>query len=139
MSDRETLFTKIIDGEIPSHRVYEDDLVYAFLDIGPLAPGHTLVVPKEPAATLVALSEDSAAAVGRVLPKIVRAVMAATGAPASNVVQNNGALANQTVDHVHFRVIPKHTPADGLVLHWTPGSLDAEEGAEMAGRIAAEL
>ena len=75
----ETIFTRIIRGEIPSHRVYEDAMVFAFLDIAPLAPGHTLVVPKEPAATLDALSEESAAAIGRVLPRIARAVMAATG------------------------------------------------------------
>ena len=66
----ETIFTKIINGEIPCHRVYEDDAVLAFLDINPLSDGHTLVIPKEPAATLDALSDDSAAAVGRVLPRI---------------------------------------------------------------------
>jgi histidine triad (HIT) family protein len=139
MSERETLFTKIIRGEIPCHKVYEDDLVFAFLDIGPLTAGHTLVVPKEPAATLDELSGESAAAIGRVLPKMVRAVMRVTGAPASNVIQNNGALANQSVDHVHFHVIPKHTAQDGLVLNWVPGSLDSEEGAAMATRIGEAL
>lgn len=139
MSDGDTIFTKIIRGEIPCHKVYEDDLVFAFLDIGPLSAGHTLVVPKEAAATLDRLSEESAAAIGRVLPRMVRAVMAATGTAASNVIQNNGALANQSVDHVHFHVIPKTSRADGLVQSWSPGKLDPEEGAAMAGKIAAAL
>jgi histidine triad (HIT) family protein len=75
----DTIFTKILSGEIPSHKIYEDELVYAFLDIGPLSPGHTLVIPKEPAATMDQLSDESSAAIGRVLPRLCRAVMAATG------------------------------------------------------------
>ncbi len=74
----------------------------------PIARGHTLVIPKEPAATLDQLSDDAAAAIGRVLPRIARAVLAATGATAFNVLQNNGTLAHQAVLHVHFHVIPKH-------------------------------
>ena len=91
----ETVFTKIIRGEIPCHRVWEDERVFAFLDIAPLAPGHVLVVPKEPAPTLDALSEESAAAIGRVLPRIARAVVAVTGTRDFNVLQNNGAAAHQ--------------------------------------------
>ena len=100
----ETIFTRIIRGEIPSHRIYEDEKVFAFLDIAPLSPGHTLVVPKEAAATLDALSEESATAVGRILPRIARAVMAATGTRDYNVLQNNGIRAHQAVAHVHFHV-----------------------------------
>src|SRR5690606_4521477 len=84
-----TIFSKILSGEIPSHKIYEDDLVYAFLDIGPVSHGHTLVIPKEPAATLDQLSERSAAAIGRVLPRLCRAVMRATGTTDYNVLQNN--------------------------------------------------
>ena len=78
----ETVFTRIIRGEIPSHRVWEDEKVFAFLDIAPLSPGHVLVVPKEPAPTLDLLSEESAAAVGGGRPRRARAVMAAAGARA---------------------------------------------------------
>ena len=95
----ETIFSKIIRGEIPCHRVYEDDSVLAFLDVNPLSKGHTLVIPKEAVATLDKLSEGSAAAIGRVLPKIARAVMAATGATSFNVLQNNGGDAHQAVMH----------------------------------------
>ena len=135
----ETVFTRIIRGEIPSHRVYEDEKVFAFLDIAPLAPGHLLVVPKEPAPTLDALSEESAAAVGRVLPRIARAVMAATGTRDYNVLQNNGASAHQAVPHVHFHVIPKPTGEAGLGIRWPSGALAAEEGKRLAAAVAAEL
>src|SRR5215510_7111296 len=103
----DTVFAKILRGEIPCHKVYEDEQVLSFLDVFPLSRGHTLVIPKEPAETLDQLSDDAAAAIGRVLPRIARAVMAATGARAFNVLQNNGADAHQAVKHVHFHIIPK--------------------------------
>jgi histidine triad (HIT) family protein len=133
MSD--TIFSKILRGEIPCHRVYEDALVFAFLDIAPLAPGHTLVIPKEPAATLDQLSDESAAAIGRVLPRICRAVMQATGTAAYNVLQNNGALAHQAVPHVHFHVIPRPSELKGLGIRWPAGKLDADAGQQLARRI----
>jgi len=131
----ETIFSRIIRGEIPCHRVYEDERVLAFLDVSPLSPGHTLVVPKEAAATLDQLSDESAAAIGRVLPRLCRAVMKATGAAAYNVLQNNGAAAHQAVFHVHFHIIPKVDEA-GLGIGWRAGSLDGARGRELAGRIA---
>jgi histidine triad (HIT) family protein len=134
----ETIFSRIIRGEIPCHRVYEDEKVLAFLDVGPLSSGHTLVVPKEPAATLDALSDESAAAIGRVLPRLCRAVLAATGATAYNVLQNNGAAAHQAVLHVHFHIIPKHGDA-GLGIGWKAGSLDGKEGAALAEKIRAAV
>jgi histidine triad (HIT) family protein len=86
----DTVFGKIIRGEIPCHKVYEDSRVVAFLDINPLSPGHTLVVPKEAAETLDQLSDESAAAIGRVLPRLCRAVIAVTGTREYNVLENNG-------------------------------------------------
>jgi histidine triad (HIT) family protein len=135
----DTIFTKVLSGDIPSHKVYEDDRVFAFLDIGPLSTGHTLVIPKEPAATLDALSDESAAAIGRVLPRLCRAVMQATGAQAYNVLQNNGPQAHQAVFHVHFHIIPKLADGRGLGVGWKPGKLDHGEGAALAARIAAKL
>lgn len=135
----ETIFQKIIGGQIPSHKVYEDERVFAFLDINPLSPGHTLVVPKEPAETLDQLSDDSAAAIGRVLPRICRAVMAATGTNAYNVLQNNGKGAHQAVFHVHFHVIPKPDSGKGLGISWPISPLDPKLGKELAARIASEI
>lgn len=132
----ETVFSKILRGEIPCHRVYEDDHVLAFLDINPLSAGHTLVIPKEPAETLDRLSDASCAAIGRVLPRLCRAVLRATGAAAYNVLQNNGAGAHQAVMHVHFHIIPKQGDGTGLGIRWIPKHLDPREGAELARRIA---
>jgi|SRR5687767_6911202 histidine triad (HIT) family protein len=134
MSD--TIFSKIVRGEIPCARVYEDAEVLAFLDIFPLSPGHTLVIPKETAATLDQLSDASAAAIGRVLPRIARAVLAATGATAYNVLQNNGAAAHQAVFHVHFHIIPKMDGGKGLGIDWPAGKLDPAAATELAGKIA---
>ena len=131
----QTIFTKILAGEIPCHRVYEDDKVLAFLDINPLSRGHVLVIPKEPAETLDQLSDESAAAIGRVLPRLSRAVLAATGARHFNVLQNNGAPAHQAVFHVHFHIIPKLDNA-GLGIEWPAGKLT--DGAELARAIAAK-
>jgi histidine triad (HIT) family protein len=131
----ETIFSKILRGEIPCHRVYEDEHVLAFLDIGPLSRGHTLVIPKEPAATLDALSDDAAAAIGRVLPRLCRAVKTVTGCDAYNVLQNNGALAHQAVFHVHFHIIPKPDVARGLGVAWPSRSLAGDEGAALAAAL----
>jgi histidine triad (HIT) family protein len=133
MSD--SIFSKIIRGEIPCHRVYEDDLTLAFLDVHPIAPGHTLVVPKEPAETLAELSDNSAAALGRVLPRVCRAVMKVTGATAYNILQNNGVEAHQAVMHVHFHVIPR-IEGRGLGIGWEAEKLDAEDGAELGRKLA---
>ncbi|MBX3357150.1 MAG: HIT family protein [Phycisphaeraceae bacterium] len=135
----ETIFSKIIRGEIPCHRVYEDEHVLAFLDIGPLSPGHTLVVPKEEAATLDRLSDEAAAAVGRVLPRVCRAVIEVTGCEAYNVLQNNGAAAHQAVFHVHFHVIPKTDDGRGLGMGWKAGSLEKSTGAELARKMAESI
>lgn len=133
-----TIFDSILDGSIPCHRVYEDDDVLAFLDIFPLSPGHTLVIPKERKAFLHELSDGAAGAIGKVLPRIARAVMAATGAESYNVLQNNGAAAHQAVFHVHFHIIPKIGEA-GLGVGWKAGKLDGAAGGEMADAIAAKI
>jgi histidine triad (HIT) family protein len=131
----ETIFGKIIRGEIPCHKVYEDDQVLAFLDIAPLSFGHTLVIPKEPAVTLDQLSDDAAAALGRVLPRVCRAVKEVTGCAAYNVLENNGALAHQAVPHVHFHIIPKPDDARGLGVKWPAGALDTSEAPSLAERL----
>lgn len=133
MSER-TIFDEILDGNIPCHRVYEDEHVLAFLDIFPLSQGHTLVIPKERKAHLHELSDEQSAAIGRVLPRIARAVMKATGATAYNVLQNNGAAAHQAVFHVHFHVIPK-LGDQGLGVGWRAGKLDGDTGKALAAAV----
>lgn len=138
----DSIFSKIIRGEIPAQRVYEDDHTIAILDINPLSEGHVLVIPKEPAETMADLSDEFAAAVGRVLPRIVRAVKKATGAEAVNVLQNNGSAAGQVVMHVHVHVIPRFPDREsagsgaGLRVEWKAGEADAEALADLGRRIA---
>ena len=138
----ETVFTKILRGDIPCHKVYEDDHVLAFLDIGPLSKGHTLVIPKQPAATLDQLSDEASAAIGRVLPRLCRAVQKASGAQHYNVLQNNGEAAHQAVHHVHYHIIPKHDDGRGLSIGWKPHKLDDAEAkalvAAMTDALAAD-
>lgn len=134
MAEETTIFDKIIAREIPCHRVYEDEHVLAFLDVAPLSRGHTLVIPKERAAQMDQLSDDSAAALGRVLPRICRAVLKATGASAYNLLQNNGSEAHQAVMHLHVHVIPRYpdkaegAPGGGLGISWPAGKLEDGEG-----------
>src|SRR6516164_3685711 len=135
----DTVFGKIVRGEIPCNKVYEDDQVVAFLDINPLSPGHTLVVPKEPAETLDRLSDESAAALGRVLPRLCRAVVAATGVKEYNVLENNGAGAHQAIAHVHFHIIPKPNARDGLGIGWPARGLERDAAAALARKIAAAV
>jgi histidine triad (HIT) family protein len=135
----ETVFGKIIRGEIPCNKVYEDEKVLAFLDINPLSEGHVLVVPKEAAETLDRLSDESAAAVGRVLPRLCRAVVTATGIREYNVLENNGQGAHQAIAHVHFHIIPKPSPREGLGIGWPARGLEREAAAVLAKRIAGAI
>jgi len=135
----ETVFAKILRGEIPCHKVYEDEHVLAFLDVNPLSDGHTLVIPKEPAVTFDQLSDASAEAIGRVLPRICRAVMQATGTSEYNLLQNNGAGAHQAVMHVHVHIIPKPKGGGGLGVGWQPRKLEATAGQALAAKIAEHL
>jgi histidine triad (HIT) family protein len=122
-----TIFKKILDGDIPCHRVYEDEYVLAFLDVAPLSRGHTLVIPKLVASSLHELPEASGAALGSALVKVSRAIVKATGATEYNVLQNNGKIAGQAVFHVHFHIIPKYAIDDGLGLIWNPSTVSDSE------------
>jgi histidine triad (HIT) family protein len=136
--DPDCIFCKILAGEIPSARIYEDDDVLAFLDIEPLAPGHTLVIPKDHHEQLTEMPADTMASVGHVLPKLARAVRAATGAEGLNILQCNAACAGQTVDHVHYHIIPRR-PEDGLGYRWNSASYAEGEMGNWQTRITDAL
>jgi histidine triad (HIT) family protein len=135
MSGEPTIFTRIINGELPCHKVYEDELIIAFLDIQPLTRGHTLVIPKEPAPSIDQLSLDSAAALGRDLPIISRAVLKATGATAYNLIQNNGHEAGMSVAHVHIHIIPRYPDSTHSFL-WEYGNIDHDDAKTLAESIS---
>lgn len=136
MSDESAcIFCRIVAGQIPCHAVYSDDSVLAFLDIGPLAPGHLLVIPKSHHQTLDELSPNDAAALGRALPKLVGVVKRAAGAAGVNVLQNNGRAAGQEVSHVHVHLIPRQE-GDGLGYRWSPGKYGHGEAEAMRDKMA---
>lgn len=138
MSDAACIFCKIGRGEIPSMKVFEDQAVMAFLDVNPLAEGHLLIIPKQHRERLEDMSPDEVAAVTRHLPRLARAVMAATGTNAYNVLQNNGQAAQQSVGHVHFHIIPRRA-GDSLGYRWPAGSYPPGRAEELNKAVVAAL
>jgi len=104
--DDQNIFARIIRGELPAIKVYEDDQVLAFMDIMPQAEGHTLVIPKTPAVTLLDLPAEAAADSSQRVQKIAKAIEKALNAEGIVLMQLSGAAAGQTVPHVHFHLIP---------------------------------
>ena len=107
-----TIFEKIIDGEIPSYKIYEDEHVYSFLDVFPITKGHTLVIPKKHSRNIFDCDPETAANIGRVLPKIANAVKEAYGCDGVNIFQNNEEYAGQSVFHLHFHIVPRYKDKD---------------------------
>jgi histidine triad (HIT) family protein len=136
--DPRCVFCKIVAGEIPSARVLETEEAVAFLDIQPLTPGHTLLVPRSHHVLLSELPEELAAHAGSLLPRLCRAVRAATGSVGLNVVINIGQAAGQTIDHCHWHIIPRFA-ADPIHWPWPQGKYEGDELARMKARIEHEL
>jgi histidine triad (HIT) family protein len=114
--DTNNIFAKILRGEVPSVKVYEDDKTLAFMDVMPQADGHTLVIPKELAENIFELSPEGAAAMVRTTQKVAKAVKKGLEAPGVMIFQLNGKPAGQSVFHVHFHVVPRSQGID-LKLH----------------------
>lgn len=134
--DDQNIFARIIRNELPAIKVYEDEQVLAFMDIMPQAEGHTLVVPKTPAITLLDLPPDAAAYTIQIVQKIAQAMKVALDVQGIVLMQLSGASAGQTVPHVHFHLIPssvhelgKHALSMG----------DQEKIKALAEKIKAEL
>ena len=104
--DEQNIFARILRGELPAIKVYEDDQVLAFMDIMPQADGHTLVIPKTPAVTLLDLPADAAAYIIQVVQKVAKAIEVGLDAKGMVLMQLSGAAAGQTVPHVHCHLIP---------------------------------
>jgi len=132
------IFCKIAAGQIPCAKVWENDVALAFMDIGPLAEGHVLLVPKAHYETLDQVPADQSAAMLSQLPVLVKAVQSATGATGVNVLQNNGRSAHQLVPHVHFHIIPRKE-GDAWHFNWPAGKYAAGRMEELVGKIKAGL
>lgn len=112
----ECVFCRIIRGELPSKKVYEDSHSMAFLDINPRNPGHTVVVPKGHSQDIFTIPENQAAELMKAITRVSKAVKKATGTKGINITQNNGQLAGQVVPHIHFHVIPRTEAEKGMGL-----------------------
>ena len=130
------IFCKIIAGEIPSSKVYEDDQVVAFLDISQVTSGHTLVVPKQHFRNLLEMDADSASQLFARVPDIARKVMKATGAKGMNILNNNEEIAGQTVFHTHVHLAPRYNETDGLQISFEAHEPDFPALAQLAEKIA---
>lgn len=130
------IFCKIIAGEIPSSKVYEDDRVVAFLDISQVTPGHTLVVPKQHFRNLLEMDADSTSQLFACVPDIARKVMKATGAKGMNILNNNEEIAGQTVFHTHVHLAPRYDETDGLQISFEAHEPDFPALAQLAEKIA---
>jgi histidine triad (HIT) family protein len=138
---KDTIFGKIIRREIPAEIVYEDDATLAFLDIMPNAPGHTLVVPKEPSENMLDIADESFLAVMKTVKKVALAAKPALEADGFNILVNNGAEAGQQVFHTHVHIIPRYKSA--AFQKFPPGKpnvkVTPEELKEIADKIRAAL
>lgn len=133
-TQNDCVFCKIISGVLPSCNVYEDDSVIAFLDLAPIKPGHSLIVPKEHHQNIIEMPPHLGSKVTAALSKVGKALMRATDAEGFNILQNNFHAAGQIVMHVHWHIIPRHKN-DGLEL-WQHGSYGSKaEMAELANKI----
>lgn len=134
MTDKDCIFCKIANGEIPSATVYEDEDFRAILDLGPASKGHTLILPKQHFRDLNEIDETTAAKVLPVAAKIGAAMKKALSCDGYNVVQNNGTAAGQTVFHFHVHVIPRYEGAP-VIVAWEPGKTTPEENAVTCEKI----
>ncbi len=137
-ADKDCLFCRIIAGDIPCQRIYEDEHTFAFMDINPASTGHALIIPREHARTIHELSPEALAATALSAQKVATAVRDTLTPDGINLLQCNEPAAGQTVFHFHLHVIPR-SKGDGLALGWpiSPGDMDAVAG--LAARLRTRL
>ena len=132
------IFCKIVNGEIPSYTVYQDDDTLAFLDINPNTQGHTLVIPKKHAANITDMDDKDIASVFRTVRKVVSGLQAAINPEGFNLVVNHGEMAGQVIHHFHCHVIPRNT-GDGIEYNFEGIILSQEEFQELAWKVAEHI
>jgi len=132
------IFCRLVAGEIPATRVYEDELTLAFMDLGQVNPGHVLVAVKRHAATLLDLTPDEAAAAMRTAQRLALALKLSFDPPGITLLQANGKEGEQTVFHFHLHVVPRHAN-DGITLSWPRKDPPRERLEEYAARLRSAL
>ncbi len=135
--DTRNIFARILRGEIPAHKVYEDEHTYSFMDVMPQSDGHALVVPKAPAENVFDLAPEALSATILTTQRVARAVKKAFDPPGVMLVQLNGAGAGQSVFHIHFHIVPRY---EGIDLRFHAREMaDPKVLAEHAARVRAAL
>ncbi len=132
------IFCRLVAGEIPAARVYEDALTIAFMDLGQVNPGHVLVATKRHAATLLDITPAEAAAVMQTAQRVASAIQETFDPPGITLLQANGREGDQTVFHFHMHVVPRHA-GDGIALTWPRKNPDASTLKDYADRLAAAI
>ncbi|MGT2636353.1 HIT family protein [Streptococcus ratti] len=133
------IFCKIIAGDIPSSKIYEDEDVLAFLDISQATVGHTLLIPKEHVRNALSMDEKSAAKLFARIPKIARALKKATKADGLNIINNNEEAAGQTVFHAHVHLVPRFADSDEFAIHFVEHEPDFPALTQLAEKIHEEI
>ncbi len=133
-----SVFTRIVRGEIPAFKLYEDELTLAFLDINPAARGHTLVIAKPELPGLLDLPPELVTATALTTQRVARAIVAALKPDGFNIIQNNGSAAGQVVFHFHIHIIPRWE-GDRSVKLWRPGTATVDDLRAVADEIVAHL
>ncbi len=127
------IFCKIVSGDIPSYKIFEDGHVFAFLDINPVNPGHTLVIPKKHAKDLFEVDEQSYLETQKIVRELAPKIKEAVGACGVNIMQNSLSCAGQVVEHLHIHIIPRFE-GDGHQM-WHGKELDESSAKEIQARI----
>lgn len=130
------IFCKIVSGEIPSYKLYEDENFLAILDISQATIGHTLIIPKKHVETIFDLSENDAAKAFRIVARMAKRLKNTLNLQAINILNNNGALAGQSVGHFHIHLIPRY-PDDHLMIRFSENKMTDEEFRKLATTISA--
>ncbi|MHC4551291.1 MAG: HIT family protein [Planctomycetota bacterium] len=134
MSQADCVFCKIVAGQIPSSKIFENEYVLAFLDVGPVSDGHMLVIPKAHCQRLDQAEPEAMAEIAKVLPVLAGGVQKATESDGYNLLCNNGGAAGQVVEHLHFHIIPRNS-GDGLFSHWPASQYPDGKAAAIAEKI----
>ncbi len=137
-SDPDCIFCRIVAGDAPSTKIYEDDVALAFMDIYPWAQGHCLVICKEHFPNIFEISEEALVGVAKAARRLAPAIRSGLNAEGLNLLQSNGEAAWQTVGHFHVHLIPRWQ-GDGLTPPGTSSPADADVTGELASKIAAKL
>ncbi len=132
------IFCKIANGQIPSATIYETTEFRAFLDVSPANRGHALIIPKQHFDNVFMLDDETAGKIFSVVPAIARAIQEETGCEGMNILQNNGAVAGQTVNHFHIHFVPR-TKGDNVSVTWKQGEADKDDSVKLAQAIKNRL